>query len=176
MDLFSVDTARDAIGTNSVKLDFISSGTVNVVGGTLVPSITDATINGHTHAGPAHSPSGPSHIHQVFTSHQQNIGTTGGTSQSHTHSYSGGTTGDQNQSHTHEMDDTVAAGTGQTGSAGTGSTSTDGGVRTVTRTPLSHRHGSASTASSTSSTERSAGRAACRAYDQGVAAEGRVLP
>ncbi|MEV5596015.1 hypothetical protein [Streptomyces sp. NPDC052496] len=131
--LVSVGTARDAIGSTSVKLDFTPSGTVNVVGGTVVPSITDATIGGHSHSGPAHTHSGPSHTHQVFTSHQQDIGATGGTSQSHTHSYSGGTTGGQNQSHTHtlnhthEMDDTGAAGTGQTGSAGTGSTSTDGG-------------------------------------------------
>nr|WP_158717044.1 hypothetical protein [Streptomyces rimosus] len=117
----------------AVKLDFNTDGTITLVGGTVVPSITSTVIPAHTHAGPAHSHSGPSHIHAVFTAHLQNIGSTSGTLQSHTHSYSGGTTGGQNQTHTHElnhtheMDDTGASGTGQTSINGTAATSSDGG-------------------------------------------------
>ncbi|MFI0262540.1 hypothetical protein ACH4OW_26275 [Streptomyces sp. NPDC017056] len=126
--------ARDAVGTVSVKLDFNADGTITLVGGTAVPSITSTVIPAHTHAGPAHSHSGPSHTHAVFTSHQQNIGSTSGMSQSHTHSVpGGGTTGGQNQSHahelnhTHEMDDTGASGSGQTSINGTAATGPDGG-------------------------------------------------
>lgn len=133
VDRATAIVARDAIGANAVKLDFNTDGTITLVGGTTVPSITSAVIAAHTHSGPAHTHSGPSHSHTVFTSHQQDIGATGGTSQSHTHSYTGGTTGGQSQSHTHtlnhthEMDDTSSNGTGATSSNGTGDTSSDGG-------------------------------------------------
>lgn len=99
----SVIVSRTAAGgSNVVKLDFDTDGTVNMVGGTTAPLSATPDDSVHNHG---------SHGHSVPTSNQQNIGSTSSTSNTHHHAGGAG----QDVSHTHDLDHTHAI--GGTGSA-----------------------------------------------------------
>lgn len=127
----SVIVARTAGGSNVVKLDFDTDGTVNMVGANTAPLSATPSDSVHNHGGHDHGIASSSHGHSVPTSNQQNIGSTSGTSNTHHHAGGAG----QDASHTHDLDHTHAIG-------GTSSSAHNhGGTDATTPNDSTHNHG-----------------------------------